>query len=60
MTKRAKVEYWHKKQGRETSPSATARHASVKDGRPVPNPAPKLTGAQEFIRKLKQEIRRSV
>ena len=60
MAKHGKIDYWHKKQGKGAGVSAAARHSSDKDGRPLPNPAPKLTGAQEFMRKLKLEIKRSV
>ncbi len=57
---KTRIEYWHKKQGKGASPSATVRHASVREGRPVLNAAPKLTGAQAFMQKLKTEIKRAV
>jgi hypothetical protein len=59
MARHAKMEYWHKRQGKGAAPGAAARHASVKEGRAVPNPVPKLTAAQAFLQKLKMEIKRS-
>jgi hypothetical protein len=60
LSKRSKVSYWHKKQGKASSPSAQARHASVKQGRSFGEPPLKLTPAEDFVRRLKEEIRRAV
>lgn len=60
MTRNAKLAYWHKRQGKGADLSATARHSSLKDGKALPNPLTRVTGAEEFLRKLQIEIRRSV
>jgi hypothetical protein len=60
MTKKQRIQFWHKKQEHCAGPASQARHASVKDGRLVPNFGQSLTGAQEFIKSLKAEIKKAV
>ena len=59
MSKHSRKEYWHKKKGKGASVNAMARHASIQNGRPAPNPGAGPGGAAEFIRKLKLEIRKA-
>ncbi len=60
MSKKPRVEFWHKKQDKCTGSASQARHSSLKEGRPLLNSARSLTGAQNFMNALKVEIRKAV